>query len=1327
MAASLPLVVLRPAVAAAGDITTVAGGGGAGPATGVGQTPGGVAVVGDVVYVADLYYNVVRRIEGGSETIVAGHELAAALGDGGPARAAQLKAPSGVAADAAGNLYIADRTNNRVRKVDHAGTITTVAGQGTAGYGGDGLAATLALLSAPSGVAVSGDFLYIADSANHRVRKVVLSTGVISTYAGLPLGAGGGATGGDGGQADLAQLASPAGVAVDAAGNLFIADTAHNLVRKVTLSTGIIATVAGTPDVSGFSGDGGQATAAKLNNPGAVAVDGSGNLLVADTVNHRVRRVDATTGVIDTVAGMAVTPSDHYGGDGGPGTSAKLSSPQGVAVTAGGSVVIADTGNSRVRLVAAGGQITTMAGAGEPGFGGEGRPAPEAQLRRPTGVAIAPDGSLYVTDTANIRVRHIGNDGVITTVAGRGVRCPLPNGANCGDGGMAVDAQLTDPSGVAFGPDGLYITTNNRVRRIGADGTITTVAGTGEYGFTGDDDPAGATGAKMFQPVGMAFDQAGNLFIADSSNNRVRRVDALSHVITTVAGGGAAPTVSTDDNIGDGGPARSAVLKTPSAVALDRAGNLFITDPGQQRVRLVVPGPDGFVNGGDGETITTVAGKANTVAGAPGGVGDGGTARAASLRSPAGLAFRDGSLLISDSGDNRIRQVVAGADGKVTGGADEIITTVAGTGTSGYAGDAGPATAALLSGPAALAVAATGRLFIADAGNQRIRSVQGPDVPPPVPPTIVGAGGNAQHAAIGASFAAPLRATVRDSAGRPATGVDVTFTAPASGPSGSFPGASLSATTATDADGVATAPNFTANSHVGSYQVRATAAGVLGSAVYGLVNDHGPAASITASAGTPQSSRVDTEFTTRLAATVVDAGENPVPGASVTFSAPDAEPSGTFDTPSGGTDRAITVASGADGVATATAFVAGRVPGSYTVSAVVEGVASAGTFALTNAPEGGGVVSAVRGTPQDAPAGSTFPVGLEVAVRSASDAPVEGVDVTFGAPGSGPSGTFEGGVVSATVRTGADGHAVAPAFTANTTPGSYTVSAATPAADGSASFSLANTAVGATSVVAAGGTPQQAPVGTAFGYPLQALVRDRDGNRVPGVAVVFSAPPTGPSGAFPGGSSTATATTDGRGIAGAPAFVANRQAGSYVVAAAVEGVEGRASFALTNAAAPAEPTPPCGAVAAGPGQVAYPAGFSLVGLPGGTRLPAGARLWAWLDQGRGGQYAASEATAPLVAGRGYWRWFACPTAVDVAPGGAAVSLPLGSYHASMVGNPSDHPVSVTGQDYAARYDRTLNAGAGGYRMSGYREPQTLAPGEGLWVFAYTDTTVRITP
>ena len=262
--------------------------------------------------------------------------------DGGPATAAQLLRPAGVATDSVGNLYIADNTNHRIRKVDPSGIITTVAGTGARGFGGDGGPATVAYLRSPWGIAVDGaDNLYIADRDNNRIRKVD-SSGIITTVAGT--GARG--FGGDGGPATAAQLARPRdGVAVDSAGNLYIADRDNNRIRKVDTS-GIITTVAGT-GIRGFGGDGGPAVQAWLNYPADMVLDGAGNLYIADNDNHRIRKVD-TSGIITTVAG---TGARGYGGDGGPAIHARLHSPRDVALDGAGNLYIADQENHRIRVV----------------------------------------------------------------------------------------------------------------------------------------------------------------------------------------------------------------------------------------------------------------------------------------------------------------------------------------------------------------------------------------------------------------------------------------------------------------------------------------------------------------------------------------------------------------------------------------------------------------------------------------------------------------------------------------------------------------------------------------------------------------------------------------------------------------------------------------------------------------------------------------------------------------------------------------------------------------------------------------------------------------
>ncbi len=552
--------------------------------------------------------------------------------------------------------------------------ITTVAGSVLKGDGG---AATAANLANPASVVVDGaGNLYIADQQNHRIRKVAAS-GVISTVAGT----GSYGFSGDGAAATAATLANPAGVALDGSGNLYIADSQNHRIRKVA-TNGVITTVAGT-GTAGYGGDGTAATAANLNNPVGVAVDGLGNLYIADALNHRIRKV-ATNGIITTVAG---TGTAGFAGDGGAATAATLNAPAGVTVDGTNNVYIADAQNQRVRKVATNGIITTVAGDGTTGYSGDGGAANATSLNNPAGLVVDGSGNLYIADQSNHRIRRVSAGGTISTIAGNGI------GIYNGDGGMATTTSLYAPWGVAIdGTGNLYIADalNHRIRKVATSGIITTVAGNGSVGFSGDGGPA--TSASLYNPVGVAFDGAGNFYIADQQNQRIRKV-AASGVITTVAGNGLFTFG------GDGGAATDANLANPSGVAIDGTGNLYIADALNHRIRKVA------TNG----IITTVAGT-----GAAGFSGDGGAATAASLNNPSGIAVDGtGNLYIADSQNHRIRKVATNG----------LISTVAGNGTNSYSGDGGLATAAGFNYTAGVVVDGAGNLYIADQGNHRIRKV----------------------------------------------------------------------------------------------------------------------------------------------------------------------------------------------------------------------------------------------------------------------------------------------------------------------------------------------------------------------------------------------------------------------------------------------------------------------------------------------------------------------------------------------------------------------------------------------------------------------------
>ena len=334
-----------------------------------------------------------------------------------------------------------------------------------------------------------------------------------------------------------------------------------------------IRTLAGT-GVQGFSGDGGPAAEAQLDRPYGVAVDASGHVYVADRYNNRIRRI-GPDGTISTFAGTGVS---GYGGDGGPAVEAQLSSPRGLSVDASGHVYVADTVNHRIRRIGPDGTISTFAGTGVAGYGGDGGPAIEAQLDAPIGVAVDGSGIVYVADALNYRIRRIGPDGTISTFAGTGVS------GDGGDGGPATGAQLDIPIGVAVDAEGnVYVADldNHRIRRIGPNGTISTFAGTGESGYGGDG--GAAVDARLADPWDVAVDAEGNVYVADGDNHRIRRI-GRDGTISTFAGTGVRGYG------GDGGAAVDAQLDIPTGVAADATGNVYVAGFWSHRVRVIEPG-----------------------------------------------------------------------------------------------------------------------------------------------------------------------------------------------------------------------------------------------------------------------------------------------------------------------------------------------------------------------------------------------------------------------------------------------------------------------------------------------------------------------------------------------------------------------------------------------------------------------------------------------------------------------------------------------------------------------------------------------------------------
>jgi uncharacterized protein (TIGR03437 family) len=679
------------------SITTVAGGAppptpAAAASTTIGQPNRVMVDASGNVYISTLNC-VFKMTSGGTLTLIAGTSRPGFSGDGGPAIQAQLNAPQGMAMDQAGNLYIADSKNNRVRIVNPQGFINTFAGTGQVSpggantYGDLGLAVN-ALLHLPAGVAVDNKGnVYIADTGDNLIREVT-TDGLIQSIAGdsYPNYLG------DGFLAVNSELHSPEDVAVDSSGNVYISDSANAVIREITASTLIINYIAGsvtapttgqitgTPNI-GYSGDGAAANLAGLVTPFGMTVDSTGQVYFVENGDSRVRKID-TKGNISTIAGNGTA---GFSGDGSAGSNAELNFPTGVAVDSSGNVYIADLVNLRIRKLTSSGTISTAAGNGNFSYSGDGGQATSAQLNTPQAVATDSNGNLYIADTANHVVRKVTAAGVISTIAGNGTA------GSGGDGGAATSAQLHSPQGIAVDASGnnVYVsdTQNARVRRI-TNGTINTVAGNGTPGFGGDGGTA--TSAQLNIPAGLALDAAGDLYIADFSNNRIRKV--TNGTIATVAGNVG------QGYSGDGLAATAAELTTPMGVATDSSGNLYIADTGNNAVRMVNAG--GF--------ISTVAGN-----GLAGYSGDGGPALSAMVGSPNGVAVdASGSIYISD-GSLFVRKVYPSG----------FITTIGGSGQRGYTGDGGVAVFAAMNGPAGIALAQNGNVFVADSANSAVREL----------------------------------------------------------------------------------------------------------------------------------------------------------------------------------------------------------------------------------------------------------------------------------------------------------------------------------------------------------------------------------------------------------------------------------------------------------------------------------------------------------------------------------------------------------------------------------------------------------------------------
>lgn len=640
-------------------------------------------------------------------TVVGGY-----LGDKGPATSAAFEGPSSSVIDSAGNVYISDVFGDRIRKITPTGTITTYAGNGMCGYNGDNIHASSAMLC-PQGLAFdpSGD-LIVADGGNGRIRKIS-TTGMITTIAGN--GTFGPATG-DGGPATSADIGQPFFINYDFAGNLYLASVGECRIRKVDTS-GIITTAAGT-GTCGYNGDGIAATAAQLNLPRGVAFDTSGNLYIADTANHRVRLVNSS-GVIGTFAG---TGAPGFSGDGGQATSAKIGNPRAVTFH-NGSLYITNAGSGRVRFVNLSTNVINTYAGSTSGYDGDNNPLLSSRFALFGGtVNFDTSGNPYFADTYNSRLRKAAG-GIVNTFAGGYI----------GDGAKATSAALVLPEALAIDKSGnMYIAddTGNRVRKVSA-GTITTLAGTGINGHSGDGGPG--TSATLDGPQGVAADSLGNVFIADTNNAVIRKVDATGKITPFatnanfsillqmatdssnnlyVADWGAcvvwkitpaavmsivAGVLNTCGYNGDGIAATTAQLSGPYSVALDSTGNLFIADNFNNRIREV----------NTSGIISTITGDGNCTEN-----GDGGPATSAEICSPYGVAVHSGTVYTTD-GLKRVRRISGGT-----------ITSYAATGSFGFNGDGLWPLLTVFDEPVAVALDSKGTVYVLDDWDHRVRKIQ---------------------------------------------------------------------------------------------------------------------------------------------------------------------------------------------------------------------------------------------------------------------------------------------------------------------------------------------------------------------------------------------------------------------------------------------------------------------------------------------------------------------------------------------------------------------------------------------------------------------------
>jgi sugar lactone lactonase YvrE len=595
---------------------------------------------------------------------------------------ARFNEPIGVAVDTAGNLYVADQANNAIRKVSPAGVVTTLAGSGELAGSVDGTGAS-ARFSSPQGIAVDGaGNVYVADTGNHTIRMITPAGGV-STLAGTA-----GTPGSLEGTGAAARFNGPTGVAVDGSGNLYVADQGNNTIRMLTPG-GVVSTLAGSALEAPGSAEG-LGALARFSGPTGVAVKGSGNIYVTDTGNHTIRMI-TPLGQVTTLAGAA----GLAGSVDNTGALARFSGPSGLALDASGNLYVGDYQNSTVRMITPAGVVSTFAGTANVWGNAEGTGA-AARFYGTTGVAADAANVIYVADYGNNSIRAITPGGVTTTLAGLGNFIGAVNGTGAA-------ASFNEPYGLAVDASGtVYVADwdNHTIRKVAPGGIVSTLAG--KAGTAGSIDASGIAAGFRF-PSGLALDGSGTVYVADTGNNTLRMITSGGQV-TTLAG-----TAGVSGKLDATGPAAS--FNAPLGVALDGSGNVYATDSGNNTIRKITPAG----------VVTTLAGTAGVIGGADG------QGTAATFSTPSGIAMgASGNLYVADRENNTIRMITP------TG----LVSTFAGTaGIQGSADGTGPA-AAFFS-PNNLAFDAAGNLYVADLWNATIRRI----TPAGVVTTVVGVTG----------------------------------------------------------------------------------------------------------------------------------------------------------------------------------------------------------------------------------------------------------------------------------------------------------------------------------------------------------------------------------------------------------------------------------------------------------------------------------------------------------------------------------------------------------------------------------------------------------